>query len=328
MGRCRKSISSVEEYIMDIHTLQCFLTLARNLNFTKTAEKEHLTQSSLSRKITCMEDELGIRLFYRDSHQVSLTEAGREFYFDTLKYMESYYAAVINAQNIHNGFQRSIKIGLGLYEHDLLSPFLPDFVRKHPEIEVGCYQYSYLELMKRFEQNLVDVIFTSDKYFSEFDLQDTEIHLIHCAPWVLAVSVNNPLASMSVITRKALEGKTMISMSEGSVTRLLNHYQKLGIFENVVYANTFQTKMLMIDSGLGVGVIPEFVNIGAYANIRKKETETIFCPRSFYLIYRKKTENQQVHIFIESYLKQCGIKKQEDQIKGAGDDMRNQRNAE
>lgn len=66
---------------MDIHTLQCFLTLAHDLNFTKAAEKEHITQSSLSRKINGLEDELGISLFYRDSHQVSLTEAGKEFFY-------------------------------------------------------------------------------------------------------------------------------------------------------------------------------------------------------------------------------------------------------
>ena len=74
---------------MDIHSLQCFLSLAQYLNYTKTAEKEHLTQPSLSRKIDNSKAELGVRLFNRDSHQVSLTEAGKEFYYDTQK--ASYY---------------------------------------------------------------------------------------------------------------------------------------------------------------------------------------------------------------------------------------------
>lgn len=289
---------------MDIHSLQCFLSLAQYLNYTKTAEKEHLTQPSLSRKINNLEAELGVRLFNRDSHQVSLTEAGKEFYYDTQKYMESFSSAVTKAQNIQNGFHISLKIGIGLYEHNLLSLFLPHFARKHPKIDFSCYQYPYLELIHKFEQGILDVIFTSDKYFSDFDFQSVRTHLICDTPWVLAVGSSDPLSEYPSIPYGSLEGKTLVTMSEGPTSYFLETYRKrqLGSLKKVIFVNTNHTKMLMIDSGLAVAVIPEFVNTSEYPNIQKKEFDFLFRPRSFYLLYRENHENPHIRTFASEYL--------------------------
>lgn len=294
---------------MDIYTLQCFLTLAHDLNYTKAAEKEHITQSSLSRKINGLEDELGISLFYRDSHQVSLTEAGKEFYYDTLRYMESYYSAIKKARNIHDGYQCPLKIGIGLYEHDLLSPFLPDFVKAHPEIKFNCYQYSYMDVLLRFERKLLDIAITTDKYFNEFNLHNAQAHLIYDEPWVLAVNERDPLSELSFITREALDGKTIITISEGTTSQLLNAFRSVGNFKNVICVNTFHTKMLMINAGLGVGTIPEFVDTSAYGNIKKVKFGFLYHPRSFYLLYHKDTQNAYTRIFAGEYASRNGIVK-------------------
>ena len=89
---------------MNLENIKYFISLAECLNFTKAAEKEHMTQTSMSRKISGLEDELGIRLFYRDNHQVVLTDAGREFYVQALKLIDLYSMSVESAQNIHHGF--------------------------------------------------------------------------------------------------------------------------------------------------------------------------------------------------------------------------------
>ena len=75
---------------MNLDNVKCFISLAECLNFTKAAEKEHMTQTSMSRKISGLEEELGVRLFYRDNHQVILTDAGSEFYVQAQKLLEKY----------------------------------------------------------------------------------------------------------------------------------------------------------------------------------------------------------------------------------------------
>ena len=63
--------------LMDIQQIRYFLILAKELHFWRTSEKVYITQSSLSRRIKALEDELGVELFERNKRNVKLTEAGR-----------------------------------------------------------------------------------------------------------------------------------------------------------------------------------------------------------------------------------------------------------
>jgi DNA-binding transcriptional LysR family regulator len=56
--------------------LRALLALADELNFTRAAEKLHLTQQALSGQIRQLEKRVGARLVERDSRHVELTRAG------------------------------------------------------------------------------------------------------------------------------------------------------------------------------------------------------------------------------------------------------------
>lgn len=61
---------------MDIANIHSFVVLAELLSFAKTAEKEHISQSTLSRRIQSLEKGLNVQLFQRDTRNIKLTEAG------------------------------------------------------------------------------------------------------------------------------------------------------------------------------------------------------------------------------------------------------------
>ena len=61
---------------MTIFQLECYYALAQSLNFTQTASQQYITQPALSRSISSLEKELGIKLVNRTTHTVSLTPAG------------------------------------------------------------------------------------------------------------------------------------------------------------------------------------------------------------------------------------------------------------
>ena len=64
---------------MDIRVLQYFLAVAREENITKAAQLLHITQPTLSRQLMGLEQELGVKLFSRSSHSITLTEEGMLF---------------------------------------------------------------------------------------------------------------------------------------------------------------------------------------------------------------------------------------------------------
>ncbi|HAT53849.1 MAG TPA: hypothetical protein DCW31_01105 [Lactobacillus sp.] len=64
---------------MNSTQIKCFLSLARTLNFTKSANELFLSQSTVSKNIKNLEKELQVSLFNRDYHKIELTEQGRVF---------------------------------------------------------------------------------------------------------------------------------------------------------------------------------------------------------------------------------------------------------
>jgi len=70
-----------------------FLELARQLSFSRAAEKLFISQSSLSKHISVLEDELGVKLVDRTTRSVTLTTAGRFVFEEGLK-IESTFAYI------------------------------------------------------------------------------------------------------------------------------------------------------------------------------------------------------------------------------------------
>lgn len=72
-------IDAIDGWAMELRHLRYFTALADCLNFTRAAERVHVTQSTLSHQIRQLEDEVGRPLFDRIGKRVVLTEAGELF---------------------------------------------------------------------------------------------------------------------------------------------------------------------------------------------------------------------------------------------------------
>jgi LysR family glycine cleavage system transcriptional activator len=65
--------------IPSLQALACFEAAARHQSYTRAAQELALTQGAVSRQLTALEDFVGVALFKRTRHGVSLTERGRDY---------------------------------------------------------------------------------------------------------------------------------------------------------------------------------------------------------------------------------------------------------
>ena len=79
---------------MDQRQVQYFLSIVEKGSFSSAADYHYVSQSTLSKKIIALEEELGITLFDRSKRNVKLSEAGESFLVHARKLNETYKSMI------------------------------------------------------------------------------------------------------------------------------------------------------------------------------------------------------------------------------------------
>ena len=291
---------SRKDSVMDIANIHSFVVLAELLSFAKTAEKEHISQSTLSRRIQSLEKGLNVQLFQRDTRNIKLTEAGTEFYFQANKLLEQYHLAISLTKKAVGGYSRKLRIGIGYYEHFFLMPFIGQFSASHPNIKINLYQFVYETLLEHFIRGNLDIILTSDQFLSSISENAYKKQLLWQDSWSLILSRDNPLAAYPFIDRKQLRDQTIITMYNGSSKMIRNIYRNQDFtepFRTVIQVNSFAAKIALVDANMGIGFVPSFIKTESYKNVLLKKIVPAYNPRKFYVLCNSYNYDQAVADF-------------------------------
>lgn len=122
---------------MEFQSLKLFLDIAQNRSFIRTAERNHLSPSALSRHIQRIEEQLGQPLFLRDNRQVQLTEAGVRFQ----QFAERIWSDWVMLQRQFSPEDIELEGELKLFcsvtaSYSHLPLILDKFRQKYPKIEI------------------------------------------------------------------------------------------------------------------------------------------------------------------------------------------------
>lgn len=121
---------------MELRHLRYFVAVADELSFRRAAHRLHVSQPALSQQIRDLEDELGLKLFERNSRGVKLTEAGRALLSGSRRALAAVNQAIAQAQETAKGERGRLVIGsLGPLTNAFLPVALARFGERRPLVE-------------------------------------------------------------------------------------------------------------------------------------------------------------------------------------------------
>lgn len=192
---------------MEIENLKCFVVLRDKKRFTEAAYECNMSQSTLSKKIKKMENELGVQLFNRTMHETVLTVEGEKFYKYAKSILKMYDRALVELQ------PNTIRLGC----MSVLSPYhipkmLRDFSLSHQNLE-----FHIKESNARYA---IDHIDDFDFILIRTDLLDNHLDYV-ISPLIddelcLVVSSLNPLSKKSEIKLSDIKDEAFIFPEKGS----------------------------------------------------------------------------------------------------------------
>jgi LysR family cyn operon transcriptional activator len=143
---------------MELRHLRYFIALAGSLNFTRAAERLHVTQSTLSHQIKQLEEELGTPLFDRAGKRVALTDAGDEFLHYCTKALHEIDLGLGALRQDRSEVAGELRVGS---THTFNLGFIPDciasFHARHPRVKVVVEELSADQIATRLAERTLDL---------------------------------------------------------------------------------------------------------------------------------------------------------------------------
>ena len=114
-----------------------FAKVVEAQSYSQAARDLGMPKSTISRKISQMEEDLGVRLLQRNTRQLRLTEVGKEVYdkcVNILREVQTVHAAIENAREEVSG---SLKVMLPIaFNQELMASLCSGFVKLHPKVDL------------------------------------------------------------------------------------------------------------------------------------------------------------------------------------------------
>lgn len=221
------------------------------------AGQQYITQPALSRSISSLEKELGIKLVNRTTHTVSLTPAGRVFAEECRKIISTYQDGVQNALTASQSIVGRVRLGVPI---DSFEPLAVKLVRaiteKHSGIHIELKFNTPTRLLRALDDDLVDVIIASGRPRSA----ESKYLLVDRRMDYVVISSVHPLADREEVSFSELRYENFIAISRSSsiagYQSIIDHASAGGFSPNIVgEAETVSSLLMMVACGVGITVL-------------------------------------------------------------------------
>jgi DNA-binding transcriptional LysR family regulator len=245
---------------MTFTQIRYFVEVAECLSFTEAAGKLYVSQQIVSKQISSLESEIGLRLFSRTTKHVSLTAGGHILYETWKEMLDRTEEALKQAAEINERLKRKIRIGVaemaGVIDYVLV--VLARYTEQFPEVEFEPVFMPYKKLQDMLKNRELDFIITlatelekSISSYSILPLEKVQLAII--------MSVKNPLSKREYIQIRDLKQETFYIFSKAysidAADRILHHCRQEGFTPiNIKYFDNINSMEMALYTGKGVAV--------------------------------------------------------------------------
>ena len=143
---------------MTLKQLKAFLVLARTLNYANAANELCLSQSALSLSIKTLEEELGGKLFKRNTRRVEITLEGQSL----IPYAKKLLA---NWEDMEKDVKQRFKLNRGTLNiasmpfatHAVLPEVMHDFAQQHPNISFSIHDITNEKIIEKVQEGIFEI---------------------------------------------------------------------------------------------------------------------------------------------------------------------------
>jgi DNA-binding transcriptional LysR family regulator len=245
---------------VEAHQIRYFLAACDSLNFTRAANGCGVTVATLSRAIKGLEDELGGQLFRRERHLIHLTDLGRLMQ----QHLGSAQAAMDAAQREASRYARAdaeLKLGVvATMPSAPLIAYLQNLRAASPELQLHVWESHCAELSQSLRQGEIDIAVMSLPDYDD-DLRAVELMREH---YMIAFPAGHRFEALNVVSMAELEGQPYVKRLH---CEFPSNFARLGVAKpyadvSVRYVTEREDWVqAMVEAGLGVTVMPEFLPI-------------------------------------------------------------------
>jgi DNA-binding transcriptional LysR family regulator len=242
---------------IDLDQLRTFVAVAEAGGLSRAADALHLSLPAISRRLTALEDELGIALLERSTRRVTLTQTGREFLPRARRLLDELEESLLGIRETAARRRGVVTLAcIPTAAYYFLPVTLAAFARRFPEVRVRVMDLS--------ADGVSDAVATGG---AEFGIgmpgvphPEVEFRPLRQDPFVVACRRDHPLAARRGPLRwQDLENERLVGVSRRSGNRLILDRALLprGISPNWRYeAEHLSTSLGLVEAGLGVAVVP------------------------------------------------------------------------
>lgn len=279
---------------MDFKTMQYFLTVAQELNFTRAAERLHMSQPPLSAQIKELEQDLNVQLFIRGKRHLQLTPAGEALMHRAEQMLT--LADITRSEMKNFGKELSGTVRIGLVEGRApryAAEWIAAFLKEYPLIKFRLWNGSSDDVIEHMDHGLSDLAVIAAPY-------DTE-HLDGIAvgkePWVALIPVDHPLArqaGMEIRLKDLKDEPLIIPQRQSRIAAIMRWFEAEEIVPKVVCEmSSYIDAVAMSEQGIGIGIFPQTTDTPNPFVVAKVITEPMKVAE-YVLVHRKSQTPPQV----------------------------------